>query len=149
MSLNVYLYHPTIPSTGSGIFIRENGENREISQAEWDERFPGAEPIRPVLDDDYEGPVYSANITHNLGKMAAEAGVYEALWRPEEINATHASDLLAALRRGLDNLIENPDHFKAFNPSNGWGDYNGLVSFVTRYLEACEMYPDAEVSVSR
>ena len=24
--------------------------------------------------------LYSSNITHNLGKMANEAGIYEALW---------------------------------------------------------------------
>ena len=29
--------------------------------------------------------VYGANITHNLGKMAAEAGIYEALWRPYQL----------------------------------------------------------------
>ena len=27
--------------------------------------------------------VFDANITHNLGKMAGEAGIYEALWHPE------------------------------------------------------------------
>lgn len=27
--------------------------------------------------------VYWANITRNLNKMASEAGIYEALWRPE------------------------------------------------------------------
>jgi hypothetical protein len=26
--------------------------------------------------------VYNANITHNLGKMAEKAGLYETLWRP-------------------------------------------------------------------
>ncbi len=30
--------------------------------------------------------VYDANITHNLGKMAGQAGIYEALWTPQEIN---------------------------------------------------------------
>ena len=33
---------------------------------------------------------YSANITHNLGKMAEEAGIYKHLWRPEEIGITKA-----------------------------------------------------------
>lgn len=28
---------------------------------------------------------WSANVTHNLGKMAAAAGIYEAMWRPEEL----------------------------------------------------------------
>ena len=30
--------------------------------------------------------VFTANITHNLTKMADSVGVYKALWRPEEIN---------------------------------------------------------------
>ncbi len=34
--------------------------------------------------------VYISNVTHNLNKMAGEAGIYEALWRPEEIGITHA-----------------------------------------------------------
>ena len=28
--------------------------------------------------------VYQANITHNLGKMAEEAGIYKALWRQKK-----------------------------------------------------------------
>ena len=39
--------------------------------------------------------VFSANITHNLGKMADEAGIYKALWRPDEveITQTYSTDL--------------------------------------------------------
>lgn len=42
------------------------------------------------LDVYLEGPpvpqdVFWANITHNLGRMADEAGIYKHLWRPEEI----------------------------------------------------------------
>lgn len=39
----------------------------------------GAEPHRAEL--------FSANITHNLSRMAAAAGIYECLWRPEEMLA--------------------------------------------------------------
>lgn len=93
--------------------------------------------------------IYGANITHNLNKMAAEAGIYEHLWRPEEIGITTAAQLIEPLRAGLALLKSDPARFEAFNPSNGWGSYEGLVSFVERYLEACEEAPDAEVSVSR
>ena len=44
--------------------------------------------------------VYDANITHNLGKMAGEAGIYEALWRPEEIDKTKASEIVELLEKG-------------------------------------------------
>lgn len=93
--------------------------------------------------------IYSRNITHNLTTMAAEAGIYEALWRPEEIGITKAGDLVERLRAGLDLLMNEPDRFKAMNPPNGWGNYEGLVEFVTEYLHACQENRDAEVCVSR
>ena len=34
--------------------------------------------------------VCDLNITHNLNKMASELGVYEHLWRPDEIGVTKA-----------------------------------------------------------
>lgn len=81
--------------------------------------------------------------------MAEEAGIYKALWRPEELGITKASQLIAPLGTGLDELLSNPEHFKAFNPTNGWGDYDGLVNFVKNYIKACVDYPDAQVEVCR
>jgi len=93
--------------------------------------------------------VYDANITHNLGRMADEAGIYECLWRPDEIGVNTAVQLIEPLRAGLDRLKADPQRFRALNPPNGWGTYQGLVTFVERYIEACVNNPDAEVSVSR
>lgn len=93
--------------------------------------------------------VYDANITHNLNKMAAEAGIYKHLWRPEELGITEASELLEPLEEGLARLKANPDHFKQFEPSNGWGDYEGLVKFVEKYIEAIKEHPGARVSACR
>lgn len=93
--------------------------------------------------------VFWRNITHNLNKMAMEAGIYEVLWRPEEINVDVAEQLIPLLEAGLDNLVSNPDKFRQFNPSNGWGNYDNLVEFVSAYLQACKDNPDAKVEVSR
>jgi hypothetical protein len=93
--------------------------------------------------------VFSANITHNLNRMAAAAGIYEALWRPEEINATKAVDIIERLQKGLEALRAEPARFRAFNPENGWGNYEALVNFVERYLEHCKQYPEADIRVSR
>jgi hypothetical protein len=93
--------------------------------------------------------IFDMNITHNLGKMAREAGVYEALWRPEEVGIKTAAQLISPLRAGLEALRANPEAFKKLNPDNGWGNYENLVEFVETYLFACEQNPDAEVSVSR
>lgn len=93
--------------------------------------------------------IYSANITHNLNTMAQAAGIYEALWRPEEIGITKAGQLVEPLRSGLAKLEGDPSKFEAYNSPNGWGLYKHFVPFVRNYLEACENSPEATVSVSR
>jgi hypothetical protein len=151
MSLDVYLKIPDaqIPRSGSGIFVRENGETKEITVDEWNERFPDREPVRPIYNENVSGVVYSANITHNLGEMAREAGIYMHLWRPDEIGVTTAAQLIEPLRDGLAKLQSDPSTFTKFNPGNGWGNYDGLVRFVAAYLAACERFPNATVEVSR
>ena len=93
--------------------------------------------------------VYWANITHNLGKMAGEAGIYEALWRPKEIGKAKASEIVEILEKGLADLKSRPKHFETFNSPNGWGMYEDFVTFVEKYLEACKEYPDAIIEASR
>ena len=93
--------------------------------------------------------VHWGNITHNLNTMANEAGIYPALWRPEEIGAVKASDLVDILMTGLHALVDRPSYFKGFNATNGWGRYEHLVEFVSNYLEACVAHPDATIKVSR
>ena len=92
---------------------------------------------------------YSWNITHNLSTMADEAGIYKALWRPEEIGITKAAQLIEPLKAGLAKLESDPERFEKLNPSNGWGNYETLVFFVRGYLAACEETPDAEVYACR
>lgn len=152
MSLDVYLTieAPTIlPKSGSGIFVRRNGSNIEITREEWEKASPGQEPVVFNNDGDSGREVYSDNITHNLNKMADAAGIYQHLWRPEEISITKAAQLIEPLVEGARKLRADPQHFKALNPSNGWGDYDGLCRFVEAYLNACREYPEANVGVSR
>ena len=110
----------------------------------------------PIIEQYYEdrkpsetNQIYWANITHNLNRMAKAAGIYEVLWRPDEAGYTHAQQLIEPLKEGLEKLKADPKHFEQFNASNGWGLYGHFVPFVERYLEACIINPDAEVSVSR
>ena len=93
--------------------------------------------------------VYSRNITHNLNKMAEAAGIYQHLWRPDEIGVTHARELIAPLQQGVSLLARERERFEAFNSPNGWGLYENFVPFVADYLAACARHPDAKVEVSR
>lgn len=95
--------------------------------------------------------VYSANITHNLNKMANAVSpyFYQVLWRPEDLNMVHAEDLIHELRKGVSKLACAPSHYKQFDSPNGWGLYENFVPFVINYIEACEKFPKATVKVSR
>lgn len=119
--------------------------------------------------EEREECVYNANITHNLNKMAIEAGIYEALWRPYRLkegynipeedyktecefeyeNKVFAKEIIEILENGIYKLKQNPNHFKKFNSPNGWGVYENLVEFAENYLTACKEYPEAIVRVDR
>jgi hypothetical protein len=151
MSLDVYLTMedaPFIPQAAPRIFIREDGQNKEISRVEWDARFPGREPVTVMPRTD-STTVYSANITHNLNTMAGKAGLYGILWRPEECFLARAHQLSQPLRIGLYVLYHDRKYFEQFAPKNGWGTYTSLCRFVLAYAAACEQYPQAHVSVTR
>ena len=97
----------------------------------------------------HEVTLYDDSITHDFGKMAAEAGVYDALWRPEEIGITTAGELIQPLAEGLEGLRSYPAHYQKFNPANCRNGYRYLVAFVTDYLAACKEHPKASVLACR
>jgi hypothetical protein len=97
----------------------------------------------------YRSPLYDCNVTHNLNVMANKAGIYEALWRPEEINAELAEDISPIVEEGLNKMKEDPDHFRQFDSSNGWGTYDGFITFLEELLEALKEYPLAKLGVCR
>jgi hypothetical protein len=147
MSLDVYLYTQSpIAKKGTGVFIRENGKTIELTIKEVQERYPNSY----IEENEYEtNCVFHANITHNLNKMAMAAGIYEACWRPEEINATKASDIILILEKGFEDMKNRPEYYKQFNSPNGWGLYVNFLPWVKKYLDACKEYPDSIIEVSR
>ena len=113
--------------------------------------------------------LYSANITHNLGEMAEEAGIYKALWRPyqlkegynipkddheaeweyEDSNPVKAHEIIEKIEKGLEDMKARPNHYKKFNSSNGWGTYHNFVSWIEEYLKALKDYPESFVECDR
>ena len=83
---------------------------------------------------------YEANISHNLREIAEVAGIYTALWRPEEVGITLASQLIVPLTAGLAGLRLN---------RGGSISYDYFIAWVDRYLDACRKHPLAHVKVSR
>jgi hypothetical protein len=92
--------------------------------------------------------IFWINITHNLGKMAGKAGIYQVLWHPNDNGQVTAGDILETLKSGYSDLLNRPEYFKQFDASNGWGTYEHFVPFVKSCLDACESNPLALVRAS-
>ena len=138
-----------------------------------DIRLEGSEQIKMTCGccgSEYTEPdkLYSCNITHNLGIMAKEAGIYVALWRPymlhndyipssdydaemafEDSVTIRAKDIIAVVGAGLSDLRKHPDRYKKFDSPNGWGTYGAFLPFVMGYYQALTENPDAIIKVSR
>lgn len=98
----------------------------------------------------FEGnSVFEGNLTHNLNRMAEEAGLYYAIWRPCEVGANRAFDIAPSLIDGLRFMKRNRDFLVRFNHENGYGCFDDLERFVESYLVSCLVWPDAKISVHR
>jgi hypothetical protein len=95
-----------------------------------------------------EHEVYSRNITHNLNKMAVEAGIYECLWRPSEHGFSKAEDIILPLEKGLNDMKLYPGKYEDLNPTNGWGCYKDFVAFVEDVLNNAREHPDARIDAN-
>jgi len=89
-----------------------------------------------------EESVYSSNITHNCNVMAMEANIYEALWHPERIRCFKAKDIIGIVTEGFVDMLKNPEYYKKFEPSNGWGTYEHFIDWVYDYTKALVKYPE-------
>ena len=110
MSLDVYLSvdEPMTQPKRSGIFIREFGQMRELSRAEWKRLYPESQPATYVETPDESNIIFTRNITHNLTEMARKADLYEPLWRPDNLDIDKAEQLIAPLSEGLRRLKSDP-----------------------------------------
>jgi hypothetical protein len=118
----------------------------------WLKKEGKTKTICPHCNSEYEKEneeLFQANITHNLGGMADEAGIYEHLWSHDEIGIKTAAELIQPLTNGLELMKSDPERFKKFNAKNGWGTYDQFIPWIEKYLEACKEYPEALIGTSR
>ena len=82
--------------------------------------------------------LYANNYTGNVCPMWIEAGVYEALYESDEVEA---AAIIPILEDGIADMESNPRTYIAMNPPNGWGDSVGALRFLRRLLAACKDNP--------
>lgn len=116
-----------------------------------------------AVHDDNEEEItchWSANITHNMGKMASHIPVsspmennttlYDYVWRPEVRKETVNTTIMwRVLKEGIAYMINERLDLLQYNPSNGWGDYDSFLAWLINYKNMCEDNPGCEIEVSR
>ena len=88
---------------------------------------------------------YNASPTFNLSGMFAaafEGGISATL------KGKSAAEAAPLIRAALDKMLADPPAFKALNPPNGWGTYEGAIQFLQEFAQACAEHPLCTVNAT-
>ncbi|WP_406227412.1 hypothetical protein [Streptomyces anthocyanicus] len=84
------------------------------------------------------------NYTSNVSRMWDEALGH----RLADLHGQNAGDSADVLKQAVADMEARPDHYRAMNPANGWGDYEGALDYLRRLMIACCAHPKAEICIS-
>lgn len=82
------------------------------------------------------------SITYNLSPMFTDVlnGVY--LGKFAGAPCVEAAGPLAS---AAERLRSEPDKYRAMNPENGWGTYEGAVKYLETFAQVCAEHPEAKI----
>lgn len=136
MSLDLYIISKKpIRRTGTGIYVRENGRNRELKTKEEVLCYFGEDTEVEVKV--YEtNEVWHENMTHNLGRMASkvkgkERDLYTLFWRPTESIVT--KEWVTEVLRCYIYLKEHEEELKPLEEE--WGTFDLLKEFTESLIK--------------
>ena len=155
MSLDITIISPEpIKKKSTGVYVRINGRTCELTKEEAIAYFPDVDPNTIIEEEIETNEFWYGNITQNLTEMAEDClsfeeeyqhyNLYDLLWRDTQVPFTgvYLNIYIAHLAYCLYILKNDPDHFKKFNPKNGWGTYEQLVNFVEEFIKALVTMPE-------
>lgn len=87
--------------------------------------------------------VFDRNYTYNIAKIAKEAG-----FSVNDFDGKNGAEIVAILDPAIERMNKNPDHFRQFNPPNGWGDFDSFVGLLEILLAHCHEYPSGYCRIS-
>ena len=70
---------------------------------------------------------YDRNYTYNVSPMFYEAMGGDGIASIEGKTGEEAAPLLS---QAIKAMVEEPEKYKAMNPANGWGDYDGALELL-------------------
>lgn len=83
------------------------------------------------------------NMTSNVSRMWRHAGANVA-----EFHGHRAGEVLDQLVGAVVKMLDEPDVYRAMNPSNGWGSYESCLKFLYHLTVDFGAHPNATVHVS-
>lgn len=92
-----------------------------------------------------EVELHEANVTYNLAPMFYEALGGDGL---RGLDGRGARQCRVKLDVALGEMTADPEKYRAMNPPNGWGTYEGALGFLKELYDACLRHPDATVHVT-
>jgi hypothetical protein len=81
-------------------------------------------------------------LTFNLAPMWELAGL-----NFDTLNGKDATHCASVLADALSALRRDPEKYKALNPKNGWGSYDGLIYALERLLDEAKSKPHGKLVV--
>lgn len=85
------------------------------------------------------------NYTSNVSRMWFEALGGKSL---SDLHGRSAVEALPALDKAVTAMETDPEKYKAMNPPNGWGNYDGALDYLRRLRDGCAQHPKTVVHVS-
>ena len=88
---------------------------------------------------------YEASYTYNVSPM-----YYDAFTHPGGIRALDGLEgkyCQPRLRKAINKMRSNPEHYQEMNPENGWGNYDGAVALLEKLERWCKASPEAILRV--
>lgn len=91
------------------------------------------------------GSETSANYTYNVTPMFTAAIPDKGIMVIEGMTGSRAVQPLMYIRNYM---VQHPEEMKALNPTNGWGNYSGVLKLLDRLIEISQNFPDGEWEIN-
>ena len=90
---------------------------------------------------------FVSRIDEDISVLARTAGVYDALFLPERINAEYARQLIGPIFTGLTVLNGSREFLRESRDEGGKAAYDAFVPWLEKYLSALRKFPGALIEV--
>lgn len=96
-------------------------------------------------NEQFADVVEIGNYTSNVAPMWRDAlgGT-----RLRDFSDAPCSEAAGTLADAVKRMEDNPDYYRAMNPPNGWGDYEGALGYLRDLADACAKHPRCRIRIS-